>query len=238
MKTKFIAASALAGLCLVASQASATVVTVTLTGTVDSQFFLPTYGINPFASINRGDAYKAVYTFDTASAPGESSDPTYSAAFGGSQNALGTFGHVDVTVGDLAYSLDGTLYGRVQSFGTSMGQSVEDGTAWYGPDYSFVAVQNTEYGSFPTDFTAPGSYDLAYSFGQIDVETQSSGQWVTGGLLDISLQHVTIADGTQTGGGGTTSAPEPATLSLLLAGLMGAPFFRRRGGKQHAMACA
>lgn len=241
MKTKFIAASALAGMCMfAATQASATVVTVTLTGTVDSQFFNSDWGINPFASVSNGDAYKAIYTFDTAQAPIFIAGPGVTTAYGGTSLGLGTFGHVDVTVSGLSYSLDGTYYGEIQATDPNLSQNVWQGNGMSGPDYNLIAVINNEQGIFPVDFTTPGTYDLTStnSIGQIDVETVSGGSWITGGLLIIGLQSVTVADDTQTGGGSGTGVPEPASLSLFAAGLMGAPFFRRKKNNRPVSACA
>jgi hypothetical protein len=243
MKTTFIALSTVAAICLASSQASATVVTVTVTGAVNSTFYSSDWGTNPFSSINAGDPFKAVYTFDTAQAAVVANSIDASEAYGGASNGSGPFGHVDLTVGNQSYSFDGGYQGLIavslSNVPPYMQQSVisQNGTA---TTFDYIGLYAIEYGTFPVDFATTGIYDFVSGdpwFAELDVESIVDGMISpTGstGLLEAQLQHVEISNGTPGGGGGGTDptpAPEPASLSLLAGGLMGAPFFRRRSKK-------
>lgn len=251
MKRKFIAASALAGLCLfAASQASATVVTIAVTGTVIPWF--GTSGIE-FGSVNTGDTFKATYTFDTTQAGYTNFFiPGYSYAYGGSVYGYAPFGSAHIEVGNLTYDLSGNYLGNISMSTTGFQVLLYESDG--GPGGILFETDFAAYDAFSGDFTQARTYtsdpsqenylELNYYQDTVydqygDFRGSSTYDQVVSLIDKIVITTDADSGGDNPGGGSNDNAvPEPASLSLFAAGLMGAPFFRRKKNNQPVSACA
>jgi hypothetical protein len=229
------------------SRASANVVDVTFTGTVD---FVSYDGRNLFGGGGQppggffdGETYTSTFVFDTTQGANGSS-PGESYAFGGSEDGfLGPLVSATVTLNGHTENVPGTYFNEI--FGGPSGgggnelffDAKDFATTNFGTtqDESKVVLSGTS-GTIPTSINGPLTYTLAggdlgtanftseENFGNFgDIST-----YVTANLTGLTIQEVASA------------TPEPATWAMLLlgVGVTGAALRAARGKPDRAPAAA
>jgi len=216
MKTISMILGMLAGFFFV-SQASATIVTVTVTGTADRVY--DPFSLGTFSGIQIGDPFTAIYTFDTAQAGTSTVTAHSTSADGGSIDGYGPFGDVQAEVGSQNYSLEGSYVGVISSSSTQMEQYVDARDANEG--FYLLAEEG---GVFPINFDKAGIY-TDFTSGYMEVAYETDNQLTT---VDADLQRVTVSTNAD------SSVPEATSLSLVAAGLMGMSGFMWRSSKRRS----
>ena len=208
---------------VVASAASASIVTVTIDGTVSSGF--DTSGVFGGGNL-ANDPFQAVYTFDTGVNAPSASSPSINFIFGGTSvpsasPSLGVF----ITINGDTTSIAGSYYGEIWASGYEQIDTANDnGTTANGYDNSKITIDSYSPGVLTGTInqSIPTTPLIDASGGLVEID---NGNYATQ-VFQNSYAYLAPSSITE-----TVAVPEPATWTMMLAGAVsfaGLALYRRR----------
>jgi len=215
------AVALLAGTCALAGVANAEVIVVaTFQGVITGG----TDGIGLFGSQGTdltGDSYTAVFRANTSTGVSDFTPPFYSFIYGGERFGVHPTVSADVTINGVTFHIGGQAYGDV----TTQSLAIGDADQYSDSEDNDASVYD-DISSFSHGFTPSYSYTVPYSY------TRQSGDFGNGGFAaddgslatNASLNPMFVSIS-------SFETPEPLTLSLFGASLVGAAAAMRRRRK-------